>query len=354
MITSKKITILRLADYVPDGHDLASWMSYLGSVKRLFICYDRDNPKDDTCMVAALDGKTVGMVRTDGKRFLWQLFDKKPQGFEAKVCKVFYEEGHSPYVKVQVVIDTDKVPKETPPEEWLRWHYSGLMLRHWGEGVASCSIIANLKDIVLSLEIPPFESLKPMIDNLQASLQVDMSDNATEDVDDLLFVLDGMGDEECDRISDAVERAYTYRRSKRAQEWFAQKYWPEFLDGDNSRALWDKFCKRFLQDRERCQEVMKEHLQRLDEELQHLPFDLFDYVDDVPTLRQLAFYKHIPWQQQLELMSALTLRHWLKEAVVDPRVVQVANINVFGKLEVSSKGDMNINKVIKNNGTIRQ
>lgn len=349
MLVSKEITILRLTEFTPPGYSDEQWLAQLEETRpTVVLCKDATNEYDANCMLATLNKKPIGKVSQECQRYLDQLLDEFDKGAVAQFVSLRREAGHAPVLKVSVIIDPMKVTQCKAGELWDDWQYSGPCLGYVGIQPSASFFSSQLKETILQNSNVTEEELADQIDTLEYALLFDVSINTVEDIDDLCFFLETLRTENADRLRAAIEHAVVKRRSETVRKEFAEKYWPEYLDSENSNRLWNMYERQHLQDARGPKKVANEALKKVEAELKAMPYDLGKYKDDISRLRMMVFYKKITARKLLELMSALVFRARLKRYIkegVKPKdgTININHYHAPGSLhvgEIKSVGSM--------------
>ncbi len=338
MTIIKEIRGVALLKFLPQGMELTAWLDNIQAKRhKAVIRYQKDNPRDKTCMVMSVDDVDVGYVNSDDKRFVKPLIDRSGCGeCEADFMEVYRPEGGTPIVRYTVVVDLDDVEKILPGEEWDNWDYEGPQLLSIGNINNAGHYANSIKKAILSGTEGICDATASLIGVFAEATLIDMSVETTKLYDDLLFLLETRQRNVWREYINMLQHASTVRRTDNKRKAFIENWWPEFLESDVVNRLCQKFASDIAKEGKMLiPKVIKKYLEELNLALRRLPYDLYMYVDSLEDMWSVLYYTQIPRDKFHKLLSALALRERLQRALAKKAPLIVNNLTINNRTELN-------------------
>lgn len=311
----KIIRVGTLWKFKPEGVSVDELTDeFMTSKPDLRITFERSNVADGNAMLAMWGKRKVGYVNADDQKWLLPVMEGK-----GRRCVLSYDrmvlrtDGQCPILKYSVMVDTDSVTDaEVPEDDWRGFHYSFAQLDTTEEMDALQFALGELDELQRGAVVYGM-SRADCVDMICENCRFDLSRETSRRIDDCCFALEMAGDEESVALLDRLEEASTGRRGVSGEA--AWESWFQNLlkskRAERLLMLYKNECRRNRNVRRVNDEMMQNDLDAIEDELLLLPFNLHMYIDNPSRLMHLAYYKQMPEEIQLELLSALVLRQLL-------------------------------------------
>lgn len=305
------------------------------------ISYDRTYKDDPTCQKGTIGRKKIGAVAYEDKKYVKPLLDMSPtHTYKADFMELYWDEEMNPVLRYRVCVDLCDVKKELPGEYWKDWHYHGLVRVAVEEWDNLEYMIAMLRASLTGGVTEDMMETDDMIRDIARMCKQDICMETTSAIEELCFMLEMNRDAESDRLKKRLQSASMSRRSKKHRIEFAEKWWPSFCTGKASVSLLNTFCMRLkakynIMDNDNCLEYLKKEYVIIENDLQALPYNLYDHIEQPAMLFFVAFYKLIPREKMVDMYSAMLMRHWMQQ-ILASKVDMLGSLMLPGSIKVDT------------------
>ena len=273
------------------------------------------NSYDSTCIAAKIGTKTIGVVNRDDKRYVIQLLTNGVAFDSLRFLSLHQKENETPIIRCTAWIDLEKVEPITEGEEWSSWNYEFPVIERISDWNNVDYVAGLLERAIMDSNSKP-QTIDNLVEQLTSYTRFDISVETTIAYENLAFMLEMNSSEQNALRKHILQRASTERRTKRTHEEKLPDWWNMCLASPEAKNLRDTFSslikeKYGITDAVIPTETYLIEGKLLEQNLQKLPYGLYEHISSLGELYHRVFYRNIPRKKLKELLSALVLKDWL-------------------------------------------
>ncbi|MCQ2220451.1 MAG: hypothetical protein MJZ12_03605 [Prevotella sp.] len=314
MKVAKEIRIIALDIHLA-GESFSEELEMIAEKKMSVSIVLEPNSYDSTCIAAKIGTKTIGVVNKDDKRYVMQLLSNGVAFDSLRFHSLYKKDNETPIIRCTAWIDLEKVEPITAGQEWSEWNYKFPVIERISDW-SNVDYIAGLLERAIMDSNSETKTIDDLVEQLTSYTRFDISVETTIAYENLAFMLEMHDTEQNAQWKHRLQRASTERRTKRTHEEKLPDWWNMCLASPEAKDLRDCFAsltkeKYGITDAVIPTETFLKEGKLLEQNLQKLPYGLYEYTDSLGELYHRVFYRNIPRQKLKELLSALVLKDWL-------------------------------------------